>query len=106
MTSSTKAGADEGLGYDLAELDDADPYREPCRYFVKDKNNNNLIEVAGRRPSNQLCVAKLRTEVGLWREGGYAGASETTKTLFRRGAPPAIVSSGACATRSWPTTIE
>jgi type III restriction enzyme len=83
VTLNTKAGADEGLGYDLAELDDADPSKEPFRYFVKDKSNNNLVEVAGRRPSNQLCVAKLRTEVGLWREGGYVGASETTKTLFR-----------------------
>ena len=83
MTSSKGVKNDEGLGYDIAELDDGDPTKEPARYFVKGKGNNNLEEVAGRRPSNQLCVSKLRTEVGKWRDSGYADASETTKTLFR-----------------------
>ena len=83
MTSSKGVKNDEGLGYDIAELDDVDPTKEPARYFVKGKGNNNLEEVAGRRPSNQLCVSKLRTDVGKWRDSGYAAASETTKTLFR-----------------------
>ena len=30
-----------------------------------------------------MCVTKLRDAVGEWRASGYAGASETTKTLFR-----------------------
>lgn len=83
MTLSKGVEAKPGLGYDIAELDDVDPTKEPARYFVKGKGNNNLVEVAGRRPSNQLCVSKLRIEVGVWRDSGYAGASETTKTLFR-----------------------
>jgi len=83
VSSSNKTKKDEGLGYDIAELDDVDATKEPTRHFVKGKGNNDLVEVAGRRPSNQLCVPKLRTEVGLWRESGYAGASETTKALFR-----------------------
>ena len=83
MTSSKGVNAPEGLGYDIAELDDVDPTKEPTRHFVKGEGNNDLVEVAGRRPSNQLCVAKLRDAVGEWRESGYLGASETTKTLFR-----------------------
>ena len=83
MTADKDADNKSGLGYDIAELDDIDPTKEPFRYFVKGEGNNNLIEVPGRRPSNQLCVAKLRTEVGKWRASGYDGASETTKTLFR-----------------------
>ena len=83
MTDARGAKNDEGLGYDIVELDNVDPTTEPFRYFVKGEGNNKLVEVAGRRPSNQLCVAKLRTEVGKWRDSGYAGASETTKTLFR-----------------------
>ena len=82
--NSTKATKEaEGLGYDIAELDDVDPTKEPSRFFVKGEGNNKLVEVAGRRPSNQLCVTKLRDAVGEWRASGYAGASETTKTLFR-----------------------
>jgi type III restriction enzyme len=82
--TSTKAEKEaEGLGYDIAELDDVDPTKEPTRYFVKGEGNNKLVEVEGRRPSNQLCVTKLRDAVGEWRTSGYAGASETTKTLFR-----------------------
>ena len=83
MNSPNKTKKDEGLGYDIAELDDVDPTKEPTRHFVKGKGNNDLVEVAGRRPSNQLCVTKLRDAVGEWRASGYAGASETTKTLFR-----------------------
>ena len=83
MNSSKAPKEVEGLGYDIAELDDVDPTKEPTRYFVKGEGNNKLVEVARRRPSNQLCVSKLRDAVGEWRASGYAGASETTKTLFR-----------------------
>ena len=83
MTSTKATKEAEGLGYDIAELDDVDPTKEPSRFFVKGEGNNKLVEVAGRRPSNQLCVTKLRDAVGEWRSSGYAGASETTKTLFR-----------------------
>ena len=83
MNSSKAPKEVEGLGYDIAELDDVDPTKEPTRYFVKGEGNNKLVEVVGRRPSNQLCVTKLRDAVGEWRASGYAGASETTKTLFR-----------------------
>jgi type III restriction enzyme len=83
VTSSKATKEAEGLGYDIAELDDVDPTKEPTRYFVKGEGNNKLVEVAGRRPSNQLCVTKLRAAVGEWRASGYAGASDTTKTLFR-----------------------
>lgn len=83
MTLSKTVKEVDGLGYDLAELDNVDPTKEPTRYLIKGQGNNELIEVAGRRPSNQLCVTKLRVAVGEWRDSGYAGASETTKTLFR-----------------------
>ena len=83
MTSSENTKKEDGLGYDIPELDDVDPTKEPTRHFVKGQGNNNLVEIAGRRPSTQLCVPKLRDAVGQWRDSGYAGASETTKTLFR-----------------------
>lgn len=83
MTSSKATKETEGLGYDIAELDDVDPTKEPTRYYVKGEGSNKLVEVVGRRPSKQLCVTKLRDAVGEWRASGYAGASETTKTLFR-----------------------
>ena len=71
------------LGYDLPELDDVDPFKEPWRHFVKGLKPGQLTEVAGRRPSPQLCVPKLRAAVRAWRESNYDGASETTKRLFR-----------------------
>ena len=71
------------LGYDLPELDDVDPTRKPWRHFVKGDIPGQLKEVAGRRPSPQLCVPKLRVAVGEWRKSNYAGASETTKRLFQ-----------------------
>ena len=52
------------LGYDLPELDDVDPTREPWRHFVKGDIPGQLKEVVGRRPSPQLCVPKLRVAVG------------------------------------------
>lgn len=71
------------LGYDLPELDDVDPFREPWRHFAKGLVPGQLTEVPGRRPSPQLCVPKLRAAVGAWRESNYTGASETTKRLFQ-----------------------
>ncbi len=71
------------LGYDLPELDDVDPFKEPWRHFAKGLIPGQLTEVPGRRPSPQLCVPKLRAAVGAWRESNYTGASETTKRLFQ-----------------------
>ncbi len=71
------------LGYDLPELDDVDPFKEPWRHFAKGLVPGQLTEVPGRRPSPQLSVPKLRAAVGVWRASNYAGASETTKRLFR-----------------------
>ena len=77
-----KASVENELGYDIVEMDDVDPTQEPYRHFVKGEGNK-LILKGGRRPSNQLCVPKLREQVGVWRSSNYEGASETTKTLFR-----------------------
>lgn len=82
MTRTKNDSRKNELGYDIAELDDVDPTREPTQYFVKG-SDNRLISVEGRRPSNQLCVSKLRAEVSIWRSSEYSGASETTKALFR-----------------------
>ena len=47
MTSTKAEKEAEGLGYDIAELDDVDPTKEPTRYFVKGEGNNKLVEVEG-----------------------------------------------------------
>jgi type III restriction enzyme len=74
-----------GLGYDLQlpGLEDRDPYSEPTSFLRKVLGTDELELVPERRPSEMLVVNKLRAEVAAWRESGYEGASETTKTLFR-----------------------
>lgn len=71
------------FGYDLPELDDVDPTREPLRHLRRGEGSGVLEVVEGRRPSPLLCVPKLRDAVTAWRNAGYPGASETTKSLFR-----------------------
>lgn len=83
MSKSAAKSSKNEIGYDIEEFDIVDATKEPTRYFVKDSASNSLVEVAGRRPSNQLCVSKLRAAVGAWRQDDYCGASETTQSLFR-----------------------
>lgn len=83
MSKADSKVAPNQLGYDIDDRFDVDPTKEPNQHFVKAPGSNELIRVEGRRPSNQLCVSKLREEVSKWRESNYVGASETTKLLFR-----------------------
>jgi type III restriction enzyme len=63
---------------------EANPYREPRSYLVKDGDTYKVI--SGRRPSKLLLVDKLRDAVRKWRDSNYetpTGATETTKELLR-----------------------
>jgi type III restriction enzyme len=83
MSKADSKVAPNQLGYDIDDRFDVDPTKEPGQHFVKASGSDELVRVDGRRPSTQLCVSKLREEVGGWRESNYVGASETTKSLFR-----------------------
>lgn len=53
------------------------PWEEPNNHRVKD-----VGIVPGRRTSRATLVPYIRSQVSDWRHSGYAGASETTKTLL------------------------
>ena len=41
------------------------------------------VDDSGRRPSELMLVPKIREAVDRWRDGGYPGASDVTRELFR-----------------------
>lgn len=59
------------------------PWEEPNGYRVPgfDENSPARIE-PGRRPSRCPLVRSIRAEVDMWRKGGYAGVSETSRHLL------------------------
>lgn len=59
------------------------PYEEPNQHRVKNEAGGPALIKAGRRPSRAILVPYVRDQVSLWREAGYPGATETTKTLLR-----------------------
>lgn len=59
------------------------PWEEPSRHRVKNEAGGPAIIKPGRRPSRALLVPYVRDQVSLWRDAGYPGATETTKTLLR-----------------------
>src|SRR5438552_2237748 len=58
------------------------PWEEPNRHRVKGEKNRPGVAAKGRRPSRIAIVQNLRSEVRLWREGFYAGVSDTTRHLL------------------------
>src|SRR5579859_6792111 len=70
---------------DLPEIPGRRPWERPDSYLVKDDAAATgwREETCGRRPSNLLLVAKIRKAVDAWRKGGYEGASEVSRELFR-----------------------
>jgi len=59
------------------------PWEEPGRFRSRAGDGNTAIITPGRRPSQAQLVPALRHEVAMFRDSGYSGASETTKTLLR-----------------------
>ncbi len=76
---------------ELPYIEDRNPWEIPTCYLRK-KTENEYEVVNGRRPSRMLLVNKLRAEVDEWRNGGYFGATKTSKELlafwFDRSHPP------------------
>lgn len=61
------------------------PWEEPTRHRLPNSEQPGApakIEL-GRRPSKVPLVRAIRAEVDGWRRGGYAGVSETSRTLLR-----------------------
>ncbi|MEA3400520.1 MAG: DEAD/DEAH box helicase family protein, partial [Armatimonadota bacterium] len=59
------------------------PWEEPIQHRLPDPQGGPSLIKPGRRPSECPLVPRLRAEVGTWRRGGYAGASDTTRHLLR-----------------------
>lgn len=59
------------------------PWEEPDKHRIKPAAEGDSPIKFGRRPSKCLLVPYLRGLVRDWRHGGYAGATETSKTLLR-----------------------
>lgn len=60
------------------------PWEEPIRHRIPnaEKYGGPAIVKPGRRPSKCPLVRGIRAEVDGWRRGGYAGVSQTTRTLL------------------------
>jgi type III restriction enzyme len=67
----------------LPGVEDRDPYSIP-KEFVRYPLGSDIPEVVPeRRPSEMLCVNRIREAVDAWRDADYDGASSTTQKLFR-----------------------
>ena len=60
------------------------PWEEPIRHRIPnpEKYGGPALIKPGRRPSKCPLVRGIRAEVDGWRRGGYAGASQTSRTLL------------------------
>lgn len=59
------------------------PWEEPTMHRQPNPGDGPALIVPGRRPSKVPTVRAIRAEVDAWRCGGYAGISETSRTLLR-----------------------
>lgn len=59
------------------------PWEEPSQRREKNPAGGEALIKPGRRPSRALLVPYVRNQVGMWREAGYPGTTETTRTLLR-----------------------
>ena len=69
----------------LPEIPGRRPWEPPTSFLVKDEAHASgwRVDDSGRRPSELMLVPKIREAVDGWRNGGYPGASEVTRELFR-----------------------
>jgi type III restriction enzyme len=59
------------------------PWEEPIRHRLPNPQPGGPAIIApGRRPSKCPLVRSIRAEVEVWRRGGYAGISDTARTLL------------------------
>ena len=69
----------------LPEIPGRRPWEPPTSFLVKDEAHASgwRVDDSGRRPSELMLVPKIREAVDGWRDGGYPGASDVTRQLFR-----------------------
>ena len=69
----------------LPEIPGRRPWDPPSSFLLKDNTHPSgwRVDDSGRRPSELMLVPKIREAVDRWRDGGYPGASEVTRELFR-----------------------
>ena len=69
----------------LPEIPGRRPWEPPTSFLVKDETQASgwRVDDTGRRSSELMLVPKIREAVDGWRDGGYLGASEVTRELFR-----------------------
>jgi len=69
---------------DLPEIAGRRPWEKPTSYLMKDEAAPTgwREDTSGRRPTRLFLVPKIRRAVDAWREQGYPGASEVTRSLF------------------------
>ena len=69
----------------LPEIPGRRPWEPPTSFLVKDEARPSgwRVDDSGRRSSELMLVPKIREAVDGWRKGGYPGASEITRELFR-----------------------
>lgn len=59
------------------------PWEEPVQHRLPNPERGKAAIIApGRRPSKVPLVRSIRAEVDGWRRGGYAGVSDTSRTLL------------------------
>ncbi|MBP9888885.1 MAG: DEAD/DEAH box helicase family protein [Leptospiraceae bacterium] len=57
-------------------------YEKPSSHLVKSQDGKGYDLKEGRRNSKLMMIEEIRKEVDVWRNGGYAGVSETAKELL------------------------
>lgn len=83
--AASRSGAASIVPYEgvLPYIEDQDAYSPPASYLQKDASERPGYRIfPWPRPSTMLVVNTLRACVAGWRDGGYPGASETTKLLL------------------------
>ena len=58
------------------------PWEEPTQYRMPNPMGGPALIEPGRRPSKCPLVRSIRAQVDGWRQGGYAGASKTSRYLM------------------------
>ncbi len=70
------------LAIELPEVAGRNPHAPPRSHLIK-SGADTWEESPGRRESKTLLVNRIRQSVDAWRNGGYSGASDTTRRLFQ-----------------------
>lgn len=65
----------------LPEIKNRNPYEIPTKHLIR-KQDNDWMEIDGRRESKTLIANKIRYRIDEWRKNGYVGISNTSRRLL------------------------